>query len=390
MARAPSPIGPRKARLFSLLTIAALALLTLLAAELLVRTLLRYNTPDTIRENSLQYQPAVYARHLLAPDQYVERDKAWGVRFEADRSGEVVVINEHGFRGRSVPLDKLPGGRRILVLGGSAVFDLRAKEGRDWPRLAEQELRAAGFATVEVINAGIPGHASADAVGRLNTHLWMLAPDIVVLYNAWNDVKTFRSLTPHRPLITLVEPYDPRANPFQSYRGALDRLLSRSQLYVKLRTRYFLRRVDLGLEGGHRYDDLVDAYSASALRQYRLNLELFVDASRNIGAVPVLLTQASLAAADSSQADRARINYAYAGLSHGALVRAMAECNAAIRQIATAEGTQLIDLAAGLSGRPELFLDHIHTTPGGSEELAAAVARGLTPLLRGDVESPQP
>lgn len=389
MARATSLIPQRRQRLFALLTVAAIAAVTVLVAEVLVRTFLRYNTPDTVRRNSLLYEPTVYARHALAPRQAIVPGEAWEARAADEPSGSVLVINEHGFRGPSIALDKATGVQRVLVLGGSAVFDLQAVDDHDWPRLVERHLRQANFPAVEVVNAGVPGHSSADSLGRLVSHLWMLEPDLVLLYNAWNDIKSFRQLAPERPLLRLVEPHDPEANPFHSYRGSVDRLLANSQLYVKLRTRYFLRRLELGLEGGVDYDDLVDAYSPLALRQYRLHLQLFVDASRNIGARPVLLTQAHLVTAAATDEDRDRIAYEYQGLSHDALARAFDECNEAVRRVAAAKGADLIDLAPELSGRSELFHDHIHTTPRGSEALARTVGDQLSRLLRSAAPDPQ-
>ncbi len=373
-----------------MLTVALVAILTFFGAELIVRIFLRYNTPDTIREHSLQYIPTVYARHVLAASQTIEHDKAWGLRTEAERTDGVVRINEIGLRGRSFPRTKPNGMRRVLVLGGSAVFDLKAPQGRDWPRQLENRLHAMDLTDLEIINAGIPGHASADSLGRLYTSLWTLEPDVILLYNAWNDIKSFRELSAERPLLSLIEPFDPRANPFQNYRGVLDRWLARSQLYIKLRNLYFLRKQRLGLEGALPFDDVVDTYSSLAIRQYRLNLELFVDASRNLGAMPVLMTQASLVSSARTDEDRERIGYAYHGLTHDALERALDECNETVLAVARAKGTAAIDVAAALAGRPELFVDHIHTTTTGSDELARTVAASLETILRTASESSAP
>ena len=382
MAQAKPLVGPRRSRQFFMLAAALIGSATLLGAELIVRTFLRYNTPDTIREHSLQYTPAVYARHVLTANQAIEPDKAWGLRSKDERTDDVLMINEAGLRGGSFVRSKPQGTRRILILGGSAVFDLKAPQGRDWPTQVENRLHAAGLTDLQVINAGIPGHASADSLGRLVTSLWTLEPDILLLYNAWNDIKFFRELSAGRPLLSLIEPFDPRANPFQNYRGVLDRFLARSQLYIKLRNLYFLRRQRLGIEGGLPFDDLVDTYDPLAVRQYRLNLELFVDASRNLGARPILLTQASLVSSAATDEDRARVGIAYQGLTHEALERAFNECNETVLVVARDKETDVIDVAAALAGQPELFVDHIHTTEFGSEELARTVAEQLVKLLK--------
>lgn len=38
-------------------------LLSVVAAEIVVRAVLPYNTPDTVRKYSLEFEPAVYARY---------------------------------------------------------------------------------------------------------------------------------------------------------------------------------------------------------------------------------------------------------------------------------------------------------------------------------------
>ncbi len=102
-------IGTRRKRLFWVLTIVFPLLTAVVFAEIAVRALFRYNTPDTIRRNSLNSLPSVYGRHVLKPNQRVGRDKAWGVGPGSPATGRVYVINENGFRGPPVPHPK-PGG----------------------------------------------------------------------------------------------------------------------------------------------------------------------------------------------------------------------------------------------------------------------------------------
>lgn len=380
--------GTAKGKRWSRLAPIAFSLLVaLVISEVVVRSCFRYNTPDTVREHSLQFLPTVYARHVLKQSQRVELDKAWGIRTEAEATGQLFEINEKGFRGRSIAQSKPSGGCRVAALGGSAVFDIRADEGEDWPHLLENQLRAAGLRMVEVINAGVPGYATADSLGRLFTQVWMLEPDVVLLSNAWNDIKYFRRLAPEQPLLLLTRPYDEAADPFRSYRGPIDRLLSNSQLYVKLRNRYLIWKLNVGNEGAAPASELAASYSPLAIRQYRLNVELFVDASRNIGARPVLLTQPSLIAAENGPAERQRISYEYAGLDHAALVRAFEECNEVVRSVAQVKGAWIVDLAAGMNGRSEFFADHVHTTRRGSEEIARVVSGFLAGRL--DAVCPQ-
>lgn len=379
--RDPERDQRRRDRRFNLLALVLAIVVTLLFGELLVRLLFRYNTPDTIRENSLQYLPTIFARHRLAPEQRLAVDEAWGLRAGQEGTGRTIVINRRGYRGEDFTPVKAPGSCRVVVVGGSAVFDIGADAGEDWPHLLEGELRRAGHDEVEVINAGVPGHASFDALGRLYSELWTFEPDFLLLYTAWNDVKYFTHLSRDAPLLTLYTPHDERADPFRYYRGPVDRFLAHSQLYVKLRNQYYVWKVGVGSEGRMEPASPADSYDPLALRQYRLNLELFVDAARNVGAVPVLMTQATLIGADTAEEDRERIAYGYQGLTHRALVRALDDCHRTVREVAAAKGVPVIDTAARLAGRSELFADHVHTTAEGSRTLARTVAELLEPHL---------
>jgi len=380
-ARDPEREKRRRDRRFNLLALVLAIVVTLLFGELMVRLLFRYNTPDTIRENSLQYLPAIFARHRLAPGQELAVDEAWGLRAGQEKTGRTMVINRRGYRGEDFTSAKAPGSCRVVVAGGSAVFDVGADAGEDWPHLLELELRRAGHGEVEVINAGVPGHASFDALGRLYSELWTFEPDFLLLYTAWNDVKYFTHLSRDAPLLTLYEPHDERADPFRYYRGPVDRFLARSQLYVKLRNQYYVWKVGVGSEGRMEEAAPADSYDPLALRQYRLHLELFVDAARNVGAVPVLMTQATLIDADATEEDRERIAYGYQGLTHRALVRAFDDCHRTVREVAAAKEVPVIDTAERLAGRSELFSDHVHTTVEGSRTLARTVAELLAPHL---------
>lgn len=383
----PPPPSGRQKLVFGLLAATLVLVVTLGLGEVLARSFFRYNTPDTVRAASLQYRPSTFTRHLLVPDQEVFPDRAWGdPPGEGGGAGERRYrINNLGYRGPDLEIPKPAKTCRLVVLGGSAVFDIGATEGADWPRRLEGRLRQAETLpeghTFEVINAGVPGHTSSDAVGKLYAQLWQAEPDAVLLYNAWNDIKSFTELAPDRPLVSLVEPHNPTADPFQNYRGPIDRLLGHSQLYIKLRNRYYLWQYDVGLEG--RKDDrpLADVYSPLGPVQYRLDVVSVVTISRAIGAHPLLATQASLVTRQASDEARQRIAYGYQGLSHDALVRAIGECNDAIRQVAVEHAVPLIDLDHRFSGRPELFDDHVHTSAAGSAALAEAVADFLAPRL---------
>ena len=356
----------------------------ILLGEVLIRLLLPFNSPDTIKQHSLQYVPSLFSRHRLKPLGRLvddDSDKALG-RKPPNKVPSGYFINDVGYRGPNFSKRKPQGVTRIVIVGGSTVFDGNAKdqsqtESLDWPHLIERILGDRGY-KVEVINAGIPGHASFDSLGRLYSQLWMYNPDYVLFYGSWNDIKYFRNLTLETPLISLFKPQVEESNPFTEYQGFLDRFLSNSQLYVKVRNQYYGWKFKVGEEGVIPEGAYQDAYSPDAVKQYRLTVELIVDLCKNIKAVPILLTEATIVSATNSAEERKLINYFYQLLTHPALVRAFEETYQVIKAVAQEKKVPVLDVAAELNGRRELFVDSVHLTREGSMEIARRVADFLS------------
>lgn len=343
-------------------------------------------TPDTMRKNSLEYQAAIFSRSVYPQrTQYAE--------------GGRVKINRLGYRGKDFDIDKKAGVIRVVCLGGSQVLDGAQKEGKDWPALLEVKLQERGI-NAEVINAGVAGNASCDSLGRLYTEIWMLKPDYLLVCHAWNDLKYFKNLNPEKSLLRSIHP--PQFvnkngeqlvwNPYIYYTGRFDKFMCHSQLYVRLRNRYWSFKLGtIGFEGlltGKIKTTKSNSGGVSkkekelshewAIQQYTLNMQLIVESAKAIGAIPVLLTQPRLATADTSAAQRERIAYEYVGLSHKKLVDAFNSCDQALIGIAKEKNILVIDTKA-ITGNAGLFRDHVHLSAEGSERLAELVADQLLP-----------
>lgn len=346
--------------------------LALLGAEAWVRVARqRLATPEELARRSLQYVPAVFARNLLAEGPHTA-SLDWGA------SG--LEINSRGYRGPEFEAVKPDGVVRIMVFGGSAVFDAMQPSPHDWPTLLGAELRRRGHA-VEVINAGIPGHASCDSLGRFLMEGHLFAPDLVLLYNAWNDIKLFHE---DRPLLRALEPWVPGRDLRKTYAGPLDRWLSEwSQVYLRLRARYIDWSLRPGPEGSLEGLRKELPISPAAVGQYRFNASVFARAVRAAGGEPVLVTQARLVSHTNTPRDRERIAYGYVQLDHEHLVEAFELTDRALREVAAEEGAALVDASAEMTGAPELFEDHVHLSRLGSERLARLVADALEPRLDG-------
>jgi lysophospholipase L1-like esterase len=349
------------------LLFAVASLLCLLALEASLRLALpapplEGDTPPA-RSRTLRYAESPVSRHVLA---------AAALDVEAGRD-QRYRVNSKGYRGREFEWSKPPGSTRVVVYGGSAAFDIYQPEGADWPARVERILAARGI-RARVINAGIPGHASFDSVGRLLAEGHRLEPDYAVFYHAYNDLKYFRDPA---PVLRQVRPFRARDSIFRP-QGRLDETFAAaSHLYRHLRIRFLRWDRALGAEGELPRGGLRADFAPEQVAQFALAAATFVDLARNAGAVPVLVTEAMLASPDNGDEELAKIRYEYVGLEHGALVRAHAAALGALREVARAKQAALVDAAPRMNGRGDYFRDGVHLSDAGSDALAALVGAEL-------------
>jgi len=98
-----------------------------------------------------------------------------------------------------------------------------------------------------------------------------------------------------------------------------------------------------------------------------------------MGAKLFVIKQATLIVPDLPMEERLKCRYEYHGFDHDAHVRAFAEIYKIIdEEIAV---NSVIDMTS-LSGRPELFYDHIHPTPLGCSEIASLISKPLVSYIK--------
>lgn len=338
-------------------------------------------TISALRAKSLEYRPAVYTYSRLRPNQSLHdqgvKAKVWDGNAQTYVEPKTPVtlpsidINELGLRGSVVANPKRRETCRILFLGGSQVFGLGSE---NWPLLAGEYLLAKNL-DVDVINGGVPGHTTFDSVGKVQTEFWLYEPDIIVLCQAWNDIKYFPTLNSNRPWRDVVEPLrrDWRLRP-----NGVDYLACFSSLYRLIRADLIS---NLYGDEGERRRSVDGHFLAEGLAQYRLNVETLCDISRNIGAQIVLCKQPRLVTEDLSEGERRRISYDLVGLPHSELVAAFAECDRIIDEIAASKHCLVSDLSGPMSGHSLWFDDHIHFTVDGGRQAANLLGHDLLSVV---------
>jgi len=297
----------------------------------------------------------------------------------AGQDGEVVTINEDGFRGTSWRRDKPEGTRRVIVLGGSAAFGVGATgDDRVLAPQLERRLDAVARARglrVEVWNAGVIGYDSTQELVLLATRLIDRAPDVVVLLDGWNDFHQSAS-GPDRDQALL--------HPKFLQNDAL--LVRRTRPGVELLRGLALFRAFEAMAGRARrrsaprgeYGDYFD-HTEGALPIFERNLRAMVRLARAYGVTAVLAPQPEIfqrAAPPPAEVElrRSYERRGYAGYSTAAYPRFVAPAAA----VATSESACFVDGTTAFDGRDDVaFVDFVHFNDRGHELLADFLAPSI-------------
>lgn len=348
--------------------------ITIIGREAILRIVEKspYLTPKQVKDKSLEYEPTPYTK-LAFPLKELKKSVDYA-NYHVN-----YYINENGYRGRNFSIKKPKDKIRIMFSGGSATFDLYANDGQDWPHLIEEILKKKGFNNIEVINAGVPMLNSIESFNRIFTEGHLFEPDYIVLYEAYNDTKYFHT---KEPVIRWRGVYTRQFDPRIDYHNFADKFLSEhSQVYLLLRNAYYSRSI--GLEGKkiHKknyHTQLTD----EALKQYELSIRMFVDLARDINAEPILMTQSRLVTKDLSEHAKKKINKEHISLTDEAWCEAFQKADEITTKTANEKNVYLIDSSKYLTGKEDLFVDHIHLSPLGSQKLAELVAEHFIKILQ--------
>src|SRR5260370_41022494 len=102
---------------------------------------------------------------------------------------------------------------------------------------------------------------------------------------------------------------------------------------------------------------------------------MFVDLAREIGAVPILMTEARLASENNTESQKSRIHYEWVRFTPEGLLKSYEAVEETVRQVSSEKRVDLIDVSKDMDGRDEFFVDHVHLTAAGSEEIARIAAK---------------
>ena len=130
--------------------------------------------------------------------------------FEVTSGTIAIKINGQGFRGGEISPVKPADTVRIVCVGASTTFSAEVSSNQaTWPAQLQNLLeREFPGVAIEVVNAGIPGAVATESLKNLERRVVPLTPDIVVFYEANNDLAIdTRDLARRQGLLSSSEGY---------------------------------------------------------------------------------------------------------------------------------------------------------------------------------------
>lgn len=280
-------------------------------------------------------------------------------------------INAQGFRGADWTLEKRPGVKRVIVIGGSVVFGWGFEDdAQAIPALMQAKLGP----TVEVYNAAVMGYLSVQELVLLETELLDYAPDVVVVCDGWNDF--------YHAAITPPDQRAPKSITFAEVEQVLER--GRQTGRNVLRASALFRAMERRLGG-----DPVHARACNdrpeLVARYRRNLELMARIAQAYGAKVVLAVQPEVSQRTPPLTPELQEYFERELVGRGYFEVARARYPAvreACREVAAQQGAEHVDCTPVVDAVPgEVFVDGCHLNAGANAAIADALADAVTRAL---------
>jgi lysophospholipase L1-like esterase len=322
---------------------------------------------DMRRDGGLPLRPGVFAQRAVSD-------------FDAHYDRVVLAtINRFGLRGPLPVMPKPPGRVRVVALGGSTTFGYSVADGEDWPSQLDRLLGG----RYEVVNGGRPGATTFRNFAYLRDHLLKLEPDVVVLYEGFNDMwRAVRRHAGDQPDYGIVDEGLPASDaPLDQGEPArwpwrLSFLAYRGASWLGPRLGAWKPSWPEPPVGGGPF-----RFAAAVVSVYELNLKAMVRLCRSRGVQPVVATFAGCDDPSLPRAEQQRrlryVTREIPQLDATTGQQAMELYRDVTRRVAREEGVPVVDLARRMTKDLSAYTDTVHFTPAGERRLAELLAEEL-------------
>lgn len=379
-----------RGRTLAYYVIGSLLVVTVLFGAIeLVSRLVSWTTGDgfTLAPHELDpYDPGiegVYEWHPFTGIIFHRLSKFEG-SYPGDATRTMQTVDQYGFlaKDQDLSFNKADHEYRIATIGASTTANLHLPYEQNWPsRLGVLLQQAIAGHTIRVINAGVPGFDTAQSVANLALRVMPFHPDVVIIYQAYNDLKAIRTDRPFLPDYSHIHrrPYGYHDKPpfFIGW-------LSQSMFYVRMRNRYRTMAQVSAYQESLKDNSRVSAVPQAAVRAFEDHVRTLVAIARSGGAKVVLSSFATLhdpalasagkkAGRQLSQLQRNELyslSHFTPGLTLSGILKGISGYNAILRKVAAEENTGWVDNANLVPHEDEYFVDRVHFSAKGAARMA--------------------
>jgi lysophospholipase L1-like esterase len=274
---------------------------------------------------------------------------------------------------------------RILADGGSTTFDTTVEEDElTWPARLQYWLKELNPSVpVQVLNAGVPGYRVMDNVIRLQTELYALRPDLIVLLQGHNDLFGALIAGASNPDTTS---WDPRPDEVRSPSRIRIWLTRNSLLFAKVQDRVnamaFFRRGRGAYQRDREDPTVFEQRLELGARNFERDLRIYTAVARSLGIPVVLLPSLHVTPPQDSvpgASEESLWQRAMPFAPPAVVLEGYRRYNAVLHRVASESGATFIDLAVtGIHGtRYYAEGDPIHFNRLGADHMARELAKAL-------------
>jgi lysophospholipase L1-like esterase len=343
-------------------------------------------------------------------DSHIERIYQWhpftgltfrpGISFKGSHPYQVshptIIIDQNGFLsdGHMFSAEKPADEIRIATIGASTTANINLSYSENWPGVLGNLLQQAlPNKKIRVLNAGVPGFDTAQSIGNLALRVMPLKPDIVIIYNAYNDLKAIKKESNFKPDYSHYhkKPWGIYPKPNILIRG-----LNFSMVYVRLRNKYREhKKITSTIKYEHNFlsgKTRLDYIPREALKTFDQHIRILISIAQSEGAQVVLSSFATLhdshvsyrrvhtthELSEFQKTELFSIGYYIPALTIDAVFSGINQYNAVLKQAAIDKHTGWVDNAAMIPHEDKYFADRVHF----SAEGAALMAKNLFPMVK--------
>jgi lysophospholipase L1-like esterase len=305
----------------------------------------------------------------------------------------VQTRNALGFRGADPPSD-LAQRLSLVTVGGSTTECYYLSDERTWPEQLRSRLDER-FHDVWLNNAGLDGHSTYGHQRLLDQYLDALRPKCIVFLVALNDIGLDRSREFDE---RLARNSGASGRLPQSYfwivehsatAALFDNIRRTRQARAAGVTHQNIDHAQLQLDEARPVEvseadraEVLQLHRERFLPAYRARLQQLIESTREMAALPVLVTQPALCGPARDPETGFDLGRVAIGNVNGEVQWEILELyNSVTRDVCRERDAPLIELAELLPKDSRLYYDYYHFTNQGAEKVAEIVANELTPIL---------